>query len=135
MAGYSKRTLAQKVGLRAGDRIALLDPPDGYRAALGPVLDEVCEVAPERGAQLDFIHCFSDREDRMTHLLPDLKAALAPDGMLWLSWPKKASGMPADLSGSRIRELGLAAGLVDVKVCAVDETWSGHKFVYRIADR
>ncbi|MCA9998900.1 MAG: hypothetical protein KDE56_24225, partial [Anaerolineales bacterium] len=83
----------------------------------------------------DFIHLFTVSMAELETLLPQLKAALTKDGMLWISWPKKAAKIATDLDGNRVRELGLATGLVDVKVAAVDEVWSGLKFVYRREDR
>ncbi len=83
----------------------------------------------------DFIHCFADRRARLEKDFPRLRDALKPAGMLWVSWPKKASGLPTDLTEDTIREIALPGGLVDVKVCAVDETWSGLKLVVRKSER
>ena len=84
---------------------------------------------------MDFVHFFADRRSTLERRLSALVASLAADGMLWISWPKKSSRLHRDLSGTDVRRLGLEHGLVDVKVCAVDEDWSGLKFVYRLRDR
>jgi hypothetical protein len=128
-AGYSKRPLADKLGLKAGMRIAVINAPDGY-----PALDDV-EVVELPAKALDFIHLFTKSRTELDAQLPKLKAALAPAGILWISWPKKASKVETDLDETIIRETGLAIGLVDVKVAAVDSVWSGLKFVYRLKDR
>jgi hypothetical protein len=84
---------------------------------------------------LDFIQFFSSRRSHLDEQFPKLKASLSPSGMLWVSWPKGSSGVPTDLTENVVRDIGLTNGLVDVKVCAVDETWSGLKFVFRLKDR
>ena len=128
-AGYSKRPLADKLGLKAGMRVAILNAPDGY-----PALDGVEEVELSPKA-LDFIHLFTKSRTDLDAQFPKLKAALTPAGSLWVSWPKKASKVETDLDDNVVREMGLAIGLVDVKVAAVDQVWSGIKFVYRLKDR
>ncbi|MEO8393462.1 MAG: DUF3052 domain-containing protein [Chloroflexota bacterium] len=128
-AGYSKRPLADKLGIKAGMRVAVIHAPDGY-----PALDEVEQV--ELSAKsLDFIHLFTKSRAELDAQFPKLKAALTPNGILWLSWPKKAAKVETDLDENIIRDTGLAIGLVDVKVAAVDSVWSGLKFVYRLKDR
>jgi hypothetical protein len=128
-AGYSKRPLAQKLGLKAGMRAHLIGAPDDY-----PMPEDV-EWVEALEKPLDFIHYFVVKRDDLAKVFPDLKAALAPAGMLWISWLKKSAKTPTDLDENIIREIGLAEGLVDVKVAAVDERWSGLKFVYRLKDR
>lgn len=128
-SGYSKRSLADKLGIKAGMRAAVLNAPDGY-----PSLDGVQQVKLADGA-LDFIHLFTNSRAELEAALPALKAALAANGMLWISWYKKSAKLPTDLDENIVREIGLAIGLVDVKVAAVDERWSGLKFVYRVKDR
>ncbi len=93
------------------------------------------DLGEQLGAQLDFIQLFVTQRADLKHRFKDAKKCLARNGSLWISWPKKASGTPTDLNENSIREIGLGIGLVDVKVCAVDETWSGLKFVYRLKDR
>ncbi len=134
MAGYSHRPLAAKLGLREGMRAAVLNAPDDYRDTLGALPDGVALVI-ELEPALRFIQLFAPDRATLDRLLAPARDALASDGMLWVSWPKKASGRPTDLDGNIVRAAGLAAGLVDIKVCAVDETWSGLKFVYRREDR
>jgi hypothetical protein len=132
-AGYSTRSLSDKLGIKAGARIAFVGAPKGYDATLGE-LPPVTQAETLRGP-LDLIQVFVTSRAELARRFPTLKKALAIDGALWVSWPKKASGVATDVVEDVVREIGLAQGLVDVKVCAVDETWSGLKFVYRLADR
>ena len=134
MAGYSGTPLIKKLGIKPGQRIALLSAPPGYRKTLG-ALPEKVDCVQQLDAQLDFIQLFATKRPELTQQFKDAKKCLAKNGSLWISWPKKASGMPTDLDENLIREIGLGLDLVDVKVCAVDETWSGLKFVYRLKDR
>jgi hypothetical protein len=133
-AGYSGKPLAQKLGIRSGQRLIILDAPDHYAAVLGRLPDGV-EQANTLTGQFDFIHIFARERGELDARFPELKAALKQNGMLWVSWPKKVSRMPTDLNENLIRDIGLSNGLVDVKVAAVDEHWSGLKFVYRLKDR
>lgn len=133
-AGYSHRSLREKLGLRAGMRVCFVDAPTSYRSLLGPLPEGVLVDETLRGRK-DFIHFFTDRESRLASRLPALGRALRPAGMLWVSWPKRASGVSTDLTEDVVRRLALGNGLVDVKVCAVDETWSGLKLVVPLADR
>jgi hypothetical protein len=133
-AGYSGTPLIKKLGIKPGMHIAIIDAPEGYESTLGPLPDGVIRHNTVQ-SNLNFIHIFTLRSRQLRLQLPGLKTALAPDGMLWISWPKKASKVPSDLSGDVVRQMGLAIGLVDVKVAAVDAVWSGLKFVYRLADR
>ena len=133
-AGYSGTPLAKKLGIKAGMRVVTLRAPDHYPDLVAPLPDGVVlrkRLATDEG----FVHLFARNRAVLDQLLPRAHKALAKDGVLWLSWPKKASGVETDLDGGAIRKAGLDSGLVDVKVCAVDETWSGHKFVYRRKDR
>ena len=134
MAGYSGTPLVRKLGIRAGDTIALLHAPDDYLELVGP-LPEDARVLKRMTDDVRFIHLFVRDRSALVRELPRTKKAMARDGMLWVSWPKKSSGVATDLTEDVIRADALAAGLVDVKVCAVDETWSGLKLVYRLADR
>lgn len=133
-AGYSKRPLRDKLGIKAGQRISIINPPEGFGELLGE-LPEGVELRVELEGTLDFIHFFTTQRDELAEKFPALKAALAQNGMLWISWPKGASKIPTDLNENTIRNLGLNAGLVDVKVAAIDQNWSGLKFVYRLKDR
>lgn len=134
MAGYSGTPLVKKLGIKPGQRIALLSSPPAYRKTLGALPDQV-SCAEQLGARLDFIQLFATTQADLKRRFKEAKGCLATDGSLWISWPKKASGVATDLNENLIREIGLGLGLVDVKVCAVDETWSGLKFVYRLKDR
>ncbi len=127
--GYSKRSLADKLGIKPGMRVAVINAPEGYPLPAG-----VKRVDPP-AKPLDFIHLFTLNRAELERRLPDLKTMLVPNGMLWISWYKKAAKLPTDLDENLIREIGLANGLVDVKVAAVDEVWSALKFVYRLKDR
>ena len=133
-AGYSGTPLVKKLGIKPGQTILILNPPDDYAATLGDLPDDVTQ-AEKLAGPMDFIQFFTKERAELEDRFDSLKAALKPDGMLWISWPKKASKIPTDLDGNRVREIGLAHGLVDVKVAAVDAIWSGLKFVYRLEDR
>ena len=133
MAGYSGKPLVQKLGIKDGWAIAILNAPNGYERTL-KLPDNVRRKANAAGS-LDFIQFFTDQKRELEGRFGALARALAPAGMLWISWPKKASGVATDLTEDVIRVIGLAHGLVDVKVAAVDDVWSGLKFVRRIKDR
>ena len=133
-AGYSGTPLVKKLGIKEGFRMRVLNAPAGYHDLLGPLPDGCRDAdADERG--VEFSHVFAITASELRTGLEAARAAMSTDGMVWLSWPKKASGVPTELDGNVVREMGLESGLVDVKVCAVDETWSGLKFVIRVADR
>jgi hypothetical protein len=134
MAGYSKRSLIQKLGIKPDNMLIILNPPENYAQTLGELPENVT-VADTLLPGLDFVHFFTTNRAVLEVEFPTLKDAIAQEGMLWISWPKRASGVETDLDGNIIREIGLANGLVDVKVCAVDDVWSGLKFVYRRKDR
>ena len=133
-AGYSGRSLVDKLGIKPGMRIAILGAPNGFRATLGALPDGVAVTSRVHGV-LPFIHFFTKRRSLLERRFPSLKRALAQDGALWVSWPKKSSGVATDLTEDAVRAVALAGGLVDVKVCAVDEVWSGLKLVRRVRDR
>ena len=133
MAGYSGKPLVAKLGIKPGSTIAILGAPRGYDRLLGR-LPEVRRRTPATG-RLDFVQFFTTEKHELERRFATLARSLTPAGMLWISWPKKASGVPTDLTEDRVREIGLEAGLVDNKVCAVDETWSGLRFVFRLKDR
>ena len=133
-AGYSTRTLPAKLGLKSGDRVAILYAPKGYQATLGELPPQV-KILGGRASQLDFIQLFARSALDLEQTFAKAAARLKPDGMLWISWPKKSSLFAGDLNENIVREVGLSAGLVDVKVAAIDTNWSGLKFVYRLKDR
>ncbi len=134
MAGYSPRPLIEKLGIKSGVTLVILNAPPGYLTTLAPLPEGVRVVTQLRGP-LDVIHVFATRREELAARMPSLKQALDPSGMLWISWPKGASKQPTDLNENVMREIGLRHGLVDVKVCAIDDTWSGLKVVYRLRDR
>ncbi|MGH7521309.1 MAG: DUF3052 domain-containing protein [Gemmatimonadales bacterium] len=134
MAGYSNRPLAAKLGIKPNTRIAILNPPRGFRATLGKLPPGVTVTAQASGVH-PFIHFFTVDRAMLEKQLPALLRALAPDGTLWVSWPKKASGVPTDITEDVIRAVALPTGLVDVKVAAVDDVWSGLKLVRRLKNR
>ena len=133
-AGYSKRSLVEKLGIRAGSRFAILGAPKDYARMLGRLPQGVRPAREIRGA-FDLIHFFTKVRSELEAKFPALKQALDSDGALWISWPKGSSKVPTDVNENVVREIALANGLVDVKVCAVDEVWSGLKLVYRLKDR
>lgn len=129
-AGYSRSKLNRKLGLKPGFRIVVVSPPDRYWDLVHPLPDGVT-VMGARAKRLDFVHLFVERRAELSRALPKLVGRMKEDGMIWVSWPKRASGVPTDVTEDVIRELALPLGLVDVKVCAVDEVWSGLKLVLR----
>ena len=133
-AGYSGTPLLKKLGLKAGMRASFVNAPPHYAALLGPLPEGIVLLETPDG-DMDFIHCFARTQGDLETQFADLKNQLAPTGMLWISWPKKTSPLETDLSSNIVRNTGLAGGLVDVKVCAVDANWSALKFVYRLKDR
>jgi hypothetical protein len=133
MAGYSGKSLIEKLGLKEGQKVLFLQTPPDYQKTLGEVPPITFAQKLER--ELDFIHLFTKDRKELKKVFPQLKEHLADNGMIWISWPKKASKIPTDLDENGIREIGLSTGLVDVKVCAVDDIWSGLKFVIRLKDR
>lgn len=135
-AGYSGTPLPKKLGIKPGSRVLLDGAPDGFATThLAPLPDGV-EVHRRAGrAPYDVVLAFrTDARTLVKNLERDIARTTTP-GRLWLAWPKKTSGVPTDLTGDVVRGEGLAAGVVDVKVCAIDETWSGLAFVRRLADR
>jgi hypothetical protein len=133
MAGYSGKPLVAKLGIKPGSTIAILGAPRGYDRLLGR-LPEVRRRSTATG-RLDFVQFFTTEKHELERRFAMLARSLTPAGMLWISWPKKASGVATDLTEDVIRAVGLAHGLVDVKVAAVDDVWSGLKFVRRLKDR
>ncbi|HEY6253239.1 MAG TPA: DUF3052 domain-containing protein [Candidatus Angelobacter sp.] len=134
MAGYSKRPLVEKLGVRGGQKVYLGNSPPDYLKALGPLPDKVVLATAFKGP-FDFIQFFTKERAELESAFPRLKKNLAKDGILWVSWPKGASKVKTDVNENVAREIGLKNGLVDVKVCAVDDIWSGLKFVFRLKDR
>ena len=128
MAGYSGKPLSQKLGIKPGFRIFATGASRAYGDIVGTLPDGATIVA-RPAAPLDMVHLFATEAAGLAGKLGSFRPAIAPDGMIWVSWPKKASGVATDLSDVAVRNIALPLGLVDVKVCAVDEIWSGLKFV------
>jgi hypothetical protein len=136
MAGYSGTPLPRKLGIKPGHRVALLGAPAGFERVLGDVPEGV-SFARELGGNkaFDVIVLFSVAARELRRRFEASARRLEPNGGLWVAWPKRASGVVTDVTESTVREVALAAGLVDNKVCAVDDTWSGLRCVIRLADR
>jgi len=134
MAGYSGTPLAQKIGIKPGHRLVLRNHPPTFVRDLGK-LPEGVAASDRVNGRADVVVYFVEKRTRLEKDFPALAAKLEANGMLWIAWPKRASGRPTDLNENLVRETGLGFGLVDVKVCAIDEIWSGLKFVIRLKDR
>jgi hypothetical protein len=134
MAGYSSTPLAKKLGIKEGSRVALVNAPEDFQTTLGELPDTV-QLVKRLTHSLDIILLFVASERDLTRDFAKLAAKLDANGMIWIAWPKNSSGVTTDLSFQNVQRIGLDAGLVDVKICAVDDTWSGLKFVYRLKDR
>jgi hypothetical protein len=131
-AGYSGTPLPRKLGIGADDTVALIGAPDGFEDTLGP-LPEIAALHTDLadGARYDVIVDFITQRAELEASLPRLREVMAPACGLWIAWPKQASGRPTDMTDQVIREVALPTGLVDNKVCAIDETWSGLRLVIR----
>ena len=134
MAGYSGTPLVKKLGIKEGSRVALVNAPDDFQSELAELPDDV-KFLKSTSKSLDLILCFILNERILARDFAKLAQRLTSNGMIWIAWPKKSSGVATDLTFDRVQRIGLDAGLVDVKICAIDETWSGLKFVYRLKDR
>jgi hypothetical protein len=133
-AGYSGTPLAKKLGIREGDEVALVNAPDGFEALLEPLPSGVSLHRRLAGRPDVIVAFFTWRKD-LDRRFPDLDRALPPDGAVWMAWPKRASKMPTDLTEDTMREVALPLGLVDNKVAAIDDTWSGLRLVVRVENR
>ena len=134
MAGYSGTSLPQKLGIRAGSRVALVRAPEGFEGALEPMPDGARLRHQARGEH-EVVLFFATRLAELERRFDTLARATSYAGGLWIAWPKRTAGVATDLRESIVRDVGLSHGLVDNKVCAVDDTWSGLRFVYRLKDR
>ena len=130
MAGYSQTPLPKKLGIRGTTRLLPVNPPDDYEEILG-ALPEGARIATELSAETDIVHLFTARRADLEERLTDLRRRIADDTAIWVSWPKKSAKLPTDLTEDAIRDAALPLGFVDVKVCAVTDTWSGLKLVVR----
>lgn len=136
-AGYSGTPLTRKLGLKPGMTVRLLDSPEGYWDLFGPDVGELelHTLQADADTKAGFTHLFARRLETLRDHFARARAGMTEDGMVWASWPKKSSGLETEVGRAEVMREGKAAGLVDVKVCAVDETWSGLKFVVPVADR
>lgn len=134
MAGYSGTPLIQKLGIKAGFQIHVANEPKAYWDWISPLPEKV--AAKKAGSKdLDFIHLFVTQRKEYEKEVLRHKRSLKPDGMIWISWPKKSSKVPSDMDENVVRDFALKNGLVDIKVCAVDEVWSGLKLVIPVKER
>lgn len=133
-SGYSGTALPKKLGIGAGSRVAVVSCPDGFCERLAPLPDDIVLRTEARG-RLDVILFFVTRQAELARRFPAFTQRLEPAGGLWVAWPKKTSGVATDLSFDKVQRVGLDCGLVDNKVAAIDDTWSGLRFVRRVADR
>lgn len=134
MAGYSGTPLPKKLGIKPGSVVIAAGAPAGFAATLG-TLPEGVRVKSRVSGAADVVVAFFRARAKLERRLESLAGSIYPDGGLWIAWPKRASGEATDITEDVVRELGLAAGLVDNKVCAIDDTWSGLRLVYRKGDR
>jgi hypothetical protein len=134
MAGYSGTPLAKKLGVKPDSRLLLVDPPDRFAGELVD-LPPGATVTTRLHQPIDCVLVFAFTQAQISRQLKRIVPRLAPAGGLWLAWPKKGAKLATDLTENTVRDLGLATGLVDNKVCAINETWSGLRFVFRLKDR
>lgn len=134
MAGYSGTPLPKKLGIREASRLAVLHAPSHYRALVSP-LPTGAKITDRFDGETDLVHVFVSRKRELARFLPTAVNVMRPDAAIWVSWPKKAAGVATDITEDTIRALALPLGLVDIKVCAIDETWSGLKLVMRKKNR
>jgi hypothetical protein len=134
MAGYSATPLVKKLGFRDHFKVRFIDAPANYLSLLEGLPDNVL-ISADRYIKKNLIHCFARTAKSLMTILPELKNEIEQDGMIWISWPKKSSGLQSEITEDFIRDLALKTGLVDIKVCAVDETWSALKLVIPVKKR
>ena len=134
MAGYSGTPLASKLGIKAGCQLAAINTPRNYEDIVAPMPEGV-KVAKRITSRTNIVHIFSTKKHRLAQLLEISLKRIQPQTSIWVSWPKKSSHVDSDVTEESIREIALPMGLVDIKVCAVDETWSGLKLVIRKENR
>jgi hypothetical protein len=133
-AGYSGTPLAKKLGIKPGIRIRLIQPPDHYFSLFSDFPGEV-DISGDKSIKKDLIHFFTKDSEELGSQIQSLRSEIFPNGVLWISWPKKSSNVKTDITEDVIRNMALVNGLVDVKVCAVDEIWSGLKLVVPVKER
>lgn len=132
--GYSGKPLHQKLGLKPGQRVCVIGEPEDYQTLVEGPVPGLAITTSTRG-KVDVAHIFETRAATLLAKLPALMRAIAPEGMIWVSWPKKSARVATDITEDSIRDIALPLGLVDVKVCAVNDTWSGLKLVIRKENR
>ena len=132
--GYSGTPLAKKLGIKSGFRLRLVNQPEYYFDLFTDMPDDI-SIVSDRKTKKNFIHFFTKSEKELVKNIASLRSEIEPDGMIWVSWPKKASKIETDITEAIIRHLALTNGLVDIKVCAVDEIWSGLKLVIPVKER
>jgi hypothetical protein len=130
MAGYSDTPLAKKLGIKEGFKVFLVKAPAQYRALVAP-LPPLVRFTSTANSSTNLVHAFATERSALARLLPELRKKLSHDAAIWVSWPKKSSKVPTDITEGTIREVALPLGFVDIKVCAVTEVWSGLKLVVR----
>jgi len=135
MAGYSNTPLVKKLGIKEGFRVGFVNSPKGFKKELGQLPGDVKIAVAQLAKPLDLIILFVETEPALRASFSLLAEKLTANGTLWIAWPKKSSKVPTDLSFNNVQRIGLDAGLVDVKICAVNDIWSGLKFVCRLKDR
>ena len=133
-AGYSGAPLAKKLGIKQGFKIKIINPPEYYFTLLSDLPTDIHQLTNKK-TKKDFIHYFAKTESQLNKDIKQLRQEIEENGMIWISWPKKAAKIETDINENIIRNIALSNGLVDVKVCAVDEIWSGLKLVIRLKDR
>jgi hypothetical protein len=133
-AGYSGTPLAKKLGIRPGDTVTLVGAPQGFEGELEGLPDGVT-LRRRAGGNPEVVILFTTKATDLERRFEPLAKSIFPAGSLWIAWPKKSSGVPTDLDENRLRDIGLPLGVVDNKVCAIDETWSGLRFVWRKENR
>ncbi len=134
IAGYSGTPLAKKLGIKAGDSVLTVNAPDDYADLLEPLPDDVT-LSTQVKPPVDIIHIFTNTREELFRTLAVSRLAVKQDGSIWISWYKKAAKLPTEITEDTVREAAFPLGLVDVKVCAVDERWSGLKLVIRKENR
>lgn len=134
MAGYSETPLIKKLGIKDGMSVHIVNAPQNFEKELG-TMPEGAGIVPLQRAKLDFILIFVKTQAELRRRLAQLRPKLSQNGMIWIAWPKKSSGLKTDLSFASVQEMGLASGVVDMKICAINDVWSGLKFVIRLKDR
>ena len=135
MAGYSGTPLPKKLGIAQGSRVALVGAPAGFRRTLRKLPAQVDVRTDLRSGSLDVIVYFTKRAAELRRRFPTIARRMSESGGFWVAWPKKASGVATDVTEGIVRKTGLKAGLVDNKICAIDEVWSGLRFVIRVENR